>query len=297
MSYECICFNFDYTQIDFYFLKKYCNKMQNIKATTSKKRFFCLCSENLIKTQFHKTAFKDIAISMCGFPAYIWLTASLIFLSIISLFVWLTVANYYVQNKGYFATCSSNNDCDLVKGLQCPSQDGDCNCPARNTKGRCDCSKGNYWNGQDCSLQSGLNSSGCTHDYQCDQKKDLVCLNGICTCKAPKRWITNESKCDYNYLGCFFENTDPNQYSYYSRVSNPAYFVEFVECCLENCYKNGFKFATAFFWNSKTSCSCRTTFSFSSPDTRCNLLCGGYTRSWVCGHTSAWQIRPFFTTD
>jgi hypothetical protein len=264
--------------------------MQKIK-TPSKKRFFCLCSDNLIKTRFHKTAFKDIAISMCGFPAYVWLTISLIFLSIISLFVWLTVANYYVQNKGYFATCNSNNDCDLVKGLQCSVYDGETS--TRNTKGRCDCSKGNYWNGQMCSLQLSLNSSGCTHDYQCDQTKDLVCLNRVCTCKAPKRWITNESKCDYNYLGCFNDWSDQS-YSYYSRRSNPAYFVEF---CLENCHKNGFKFATVFFLNSNTYCSCKTAYWSNNPDTRCNLLCGGYTRPWVCGHSSTWHLRPFFTTD
>jgi hypothetical protein len=268
--------------------------MQNMNATSSKKRFFCLCSENLIKTRFHKTAFKELAISMCGFPAYIWLTTCLIFLSIISLFVWLTVANYYVQNKGYFATCSSNNDCDLVKGLQCSSQDGDCNCPARNTKGRCDCSKGNYWNGQDCSLQLGLNSSGCIYDYQCDQKKDLVCLNSICTCRAPKKWIANESKCDYNYYGCFWDNTLQGTYLYYSRSPNPAYFVEF---CLENCYKNGFKFATVFFSNPYTYCSCRATITSNTQDPRCNLLCRGITRSWVCGASNPWWVRPWFTTD
>jgi hypothetical protein len=135
--------------------------MQNNKTSTSKqsKRFICLCSESLTKTSFHKTAFKELAISMCGFPAYVWLTIIFTFLTIFSLFIWLTVNNFYIQNKSYFVTCNSNSDCDLTKGLQCSNEDGGCNCPAINTKGRCDCSKGNYWSGINCSLQIGLNSS------------------------------------------------------------------------------------------------------------------------------------------
>jgi hypothetical protein len=174
---------------------------------------------------------------MCGFPVYI--IVSLLFLAIgtvaaIATLYHLKVQASVVVNRSYFMNCSSNSDCDSLKGLQCSAADGLCNCPAIKTKGFCDCSVGYYWSGVECKRLMQYLNTGCSANYMCDNTKNLQCLNKTCKCDPLKIYDTTTEKCKYNLIGCYNDNTGGLQISATYRMN---YFVDIsVNICKSKNY-------------------------------------------------------------
>jgi hypothetical protein len=176
-------------------------------------------------------------------------------------------------NDSYFANCSSNSDCDSLKGLQCSAQNGVCSCPAYKTKGHCDCSKGYYWSGYECRPLFKYLETGCTADYMCESYKTkyIYCINNTCKCESHKIFDTTSQKCKYNYLGCFDDIflISSNIYIYF------AAHTAVIDACINACRIRSLKYTVLSKSSNSYFCNCASTISFLSPVPYCDTTCLG----------------------
>ena len=84
--------------------------------------------------------------------------------------------------------------------------------------------------------------SGCIDDFNCDQTKELKCVNQTCQCVAPKYWNTTTAKCDFVFFGCFFDNTGGGSWFFQAQnIYRRMYYI--VDVCTKKItweVKNGF---------------------------------------------------------
>ena len=242
----------------------------------------CLCVSLNSKLK-KKSCLKPITTTLFGFPVYIW-TFTCFF--IIAAVITITVLTYYLMVpkslSSYYGACSANKDCNTTIGLHCTSQDNECSCPAKNTKGRCDCSAGTYWNGYKCTLLTQYNQS-CSWDYNCDQSKDLKCINKTCSCVAPRYWNATSGYCDFIYIGCFIDNINSFQWSFRAPFGQRMFY--FVDMCVDMCYRSNRKYAGITI-STNNLCACFNTIITSSPIS-CDIMCYGTNgRYYPCGYTN-----------
>jgi hypothetical protein len=236
--------------------------------------YSCFCVK-LNETFKSNTFIKTCISSMCGFPVYI--IVSLLLLAIgtvaaIATLYQLKVQASVVVNRSYFMNCSSNSDCDSLKGLQCSAADSLCNCPAIKTKGYCDCSVGYYWSGVECKRLMQYLNTGCSANYMCDNTKNLQCLNKTCKCDPLKIFDSTTQKCKYNFIGCYNDNTSP-----LATITATYRMNYFVDICINGCKYKNYTYSIFLTSGSRTNCYCTNTYvSTSLLGTQfCDALCLG----------------------
>jgi hypothetical protein len=217
-----------------------------------------------------------------GFPCYIWSILFILFLTVITIFIWTLSSVIYIQNlnRSYFSTCSSNSDCDVNLLLHCAVENS-CMCPASLSSGRCDCSPGYYWDGISCSLLLPYGSTKCANDYNCDPTKFLKCVNQTCSCGYQKEWISGI--CDYVYIGCYNDSITTTSQMFVSQTSRINYFVE---SCIDTCKKKSAKYSLINYYNSLNTCYCSDSFDTRTKLT-CDIICPGDISSGrICGSSN-----------
>jgi hypothetical protein len=257
-------------------VNNYKKDLNSINKRNEIYHFMCIKLNRLFRSQ----SIQNLCVkTFIGSPIYIHLIFITLFFGLIG-----TISTLYVLsipktkteiNNSYFTNCSSNSDCDSLKGLQCSAQDGVCSCPAYKTKGHCDCSKGYYWSGYECRRLLQYLETGCTADYMCESYKTkyIYCINRTCQCESHKIFDTTSQKCKYHYLGCFFDwNWGYNNYFYY------ATSTAVIDACINACRIRSFKY-TILFKSVNFNCNCASSVSFSSPSsTSCDTKCLGKDR-------------------
>ena len=244
----------------------------------------CLC-KNFNKFFKSNSIFKTCINTQFGFPIYSCTFFFLIACTVITTIAVFGTINSQIGtiNRSYFANCSLNSDCDSLKGLQCSSENGICNCPAVRTKGHCDCSSGYFWNGTQCARLMQYLDKGCSANYMCDQSKYLICLNKTCTCDTTKIMDPLSLTCRYKYLGCYNDSL----YSSSWVILSPLYLMEyFVDICINGCkYKNNTY--SYIYWSSNNSrCYCLNTISLTTP-VICDINCVGKNgEKYKCGSST-----------
>ena len=271
------------------------NVQNTSKLRKRREIYSCLCV-NLNEIFESKSIFKIFISSMFSVPNYICIFRLILALMIIATIIALTMLNQQALsvNKSYFSNCSSNNDCDNLRGLQCSSKDGVCNCPAIKTKGHCDCSYGYFWNGTQCALLLQYNQTGCSANFMCDQTKNLVCINKLCTCYSPKIMDPLTLTCRYNYLGCYFINTTNIGYALNSISARMSYYVDL---CAYTCQYKGSNFSTLMVTNNQGMlgrCYCWNNLTLSLSGT-CDLFCAGKNgEAYGCGSSTSSQYHSVY---
>jgi hypothetical protein len=147
--------------------------------------YHCMCIK--LNQLFRSHSIQKLCVkTFTGSPIYIHLILTILFFGLIATIITLYLISIpkIEQNNSYFASCSSNSDCDSLKSLQCSAQDGVCSCPAYKTIGHCDCNKGYYWSGYECRRLFQYLETGCTADYMSESYKTkyIDCINRTCKC-------------------------------------------------------------------------------------------------------------------
>ena len=241
----------------------------------------CLCPWLTLKlknTCFLKTCMETI----CGVPNYVWFITISAMLAAVGVTIWLTysVITFKATNNSYNAICTSHLDCNSTLGLQCATLDRLCDCPIYFAKGRCDCSSGFYWSGTRCSMLIQKEGQACANDYNCDQNKDLKCINKSCGCVPPKQWNSTLNACDYVFERCGFESSSFS-YTYRALLSQRQDY--FVDVCIDLCYKTRYSFALVASSGGTSNCLCRNSNNADSNIT-CTAFCYGVNgRPYACG--------------
>lgn len=81
--------------------------------------------------------------------------------------------------------------CDLMTTYDTSCKNAYCNfnlgliCSPNTTK--CTCDLGRFWTGQTCSLKRNINQF-CKETGDCDDSKNLLCINGHCNCNGTSRY-------------------------------------------------------------------------------------------------------------
>ena len=90
------------------------------------------------------------------------------------------------QVKSYYRPCTTDCECDSIKGLQCFNDY--CTCPAYSWFNSVTLS---------CSSPNGYNTP-CTQHYQCRSDLGLSCISSVCNCASPgvrTYWSTTAKRC------------------------------------------------------------------------------------------------------
>ena len=166
-----------------------------------------LCGGSLSK----KYKLCEYCETLCYFPLWCVMLATLILLGGLGAFVYLTYAYIYTFQTFslYTQTCSADLHCDGTKGLYCKLSlnnsgvsEQSCNCPALGYINTCDCVTSHYWDGTTCAPVLGYGEGPCSGDYSCYSA--LICdpISTTCLCSSlTPLWNSVSLTCDYMYMG------------------------------------------------------------------------------------------------
>ena len=248
------------------------NKISSDTSKSYKTKYSCLCPE-ISKKLDDFYLMRTLTNFLYGFPMFMWLGIGAFILTETGIIVWLsyTLLSPKTVTQVYYSKCSANTDCNTALGLICATQDQLCNCPLYYMKGRCDCTSGNYWNGKKCTRILQNNQTGCTSHHNCDQSKELKCLNNICKCAPPKQWNSSLNACDFVFERCAYENVGVEWMVTAVKSARQDYFVDM---CTEICYKTRYTYALIGVLSSSNYCMCANSYT-SLMNWGCNTYCLG----------------------
>lgn len=259
------------------------NRLDKLRQHT----FFCRC-ENLNKKLRPSSFCKFLVNSFCAYPLYYSTLAMLLTFGLLGVLGYFSYLLIYTKtnNNLYFAKCGSSKDCNTIVGLGCSAENGLCNCPATYIKGRCDCTLGTYWNGTACSQWLSYQQKGCAKDFNCDQSKELKCVNQTCQCVPPKYWNTTSNMCDFNFLGCFNDNTAGSSTIMSSQNVYRKMFY-FIDMCINFCRNLNYNLTLVWLGGGNSNgCLCAFTYVSSTP-VSCDISClTKNTKSYWCGNSN-----------